>query len=89
MKKSDIFKKIKQLFRSVGLLICIISMMFTFVLIFGAVSCKSQHELHKYEKYYVVTETLLDSLESRLNWMDACDPGIAYDNYIKVRKEIQ
>lgn len=58
-------------------------------ILFACSSIYKSAQLSAYEQYYEATETLLDSLESRLNWMDATDPGPAYDNYIRARKKLQ
>lgn len=52
------------------------------------VSCITKKELHKYQQYYQASETLLDSLESNSNWIDAYDLGPAYDEYIKAKEAI-
>lgn len=89
MKKTGLICKIKELFRTIGGMIFLTAALLSLSLIMFVVSCSSQCELHKYQQYYQATETLLDSLESNFNWIDAYDPGPAYDNYIKARKKLK
>lgn len=89
MKKSNIAKLAKDLFRRIGGFIVLCCILASLAVLFACSSFYKSVQLSNYERYYEATETLLDSLESRLNWMDATDPGPAYDNYIKARKELR
>jgi hypothetical protein len=88
MKKTDIFIKFKEVFRQMTGLIYLcsfltsISMILTFALFITA------HQVKLYERYYQASETLLDSLESNFNWIDAYDPGPAYDEYINAKEDL-
>lgn len=88
MKKSDLVLKIKELFRTIGGMFFIVSMLCSITATMIMVSCITKKELHKYQQYYQASETLLDSLESNFNWIDAYDPGPAYDEYIKAKEAI-
>ena len=88
MKKSDLIWKIKELFRAIGGMFFIVSMLCSITATMIMVSCITKKELHKYQQYYQASETLLDSLESNFNWIDAYDPGPAYDEYIKAKEAI-
>lgn len=54
----------------------------------SVVCCETHKNVAVYDRYYQASETLLDSLESQLNWMDTTDPGPVYDNYIKARSNV-
>lgn len=88
MKKSDLVLKIKELFHTIGGMFFIVSMLCSITATMIMVSCITKKELHKYQQYYQASETLLDSLESNFNWIDAYDPGPAYDEYIKAREAL-
>lgn len=86
MKKSDLIFQIKGLFHAIGGMVFIVSMLCSITAVMIVVTCITKKELHKYQQYYQASETLLDSLESNFNWIDAYDPGHAYDEYIKARE---
>lgn len=88
MKKSNVVKLAKDLFRRIGGFIVLCCILASLTVLFACASFYKSAQLSNYEKYYDATETLLDSLENQLNWMDATDPGEAYDNYVKARKEL-
>lgn len=46
-------------------------------------NAKLVRHLDVFTEYYENAETLLDTLESRLNWLDRVDAGEAYDNYVQ------
>lgn len=89
MKKSNIIKLTKDLFRRIGGFVVLCCVLASLTVLFACSSIYKSAQLSAYERYYEATETLLDSLESRLNWMDATDPGPAYDNYIRARKKLR
>lgn len=45
---------------------------------------ESAKYLEAYESYYKTTEELLDTLESKYNWVDAFDPCDYYDSRAKL-----
>ena len=66
----------------------IVSMLCSITAAMIAVTCVTKKELHKYQQYYQASETLLDSIESNFNWIDAYDPEPAYDEYIKAKEAL-
>lgn len=88
MKKSDLIWKIKELFHAIGGMFFIISVLCSITAAMIAVTCITKKELRKYQQYYQASETLLDSIESNFNWIDAYDPEPAYDKYIKAKEAL-
>ena len=88
MKKSDLIWKIKELFHAIGGMFFIISVLCSITAAMIAVTCVTKKELRKYQQYYQASETLLDSIESNFNWIDAYDPEPAYDKYIKAKEAL-
>ena len=88
MKKSDLIWKIKELFHAIGGMFFIVSMLCSITAAMIAGTCVTKKELRKYQQYYQASETLLDSIESNFNWIDAYDPEPAYDKYIKAKEAL-